>query len=88
MLDNGAMASPMMKLKGPPMAKHGPYPPAFPLKYALKDMRFALGLDAAAKLDGLPVSAAAAARYTKCDEEGKLGDSDFAAVMEAARGAV
>ena len=35
------MSSPMLKLKGPQMAR-GKHPPAFPLKHAQKDMRFAL----------------------------------------------
>jgi 3-hydroxyisobutyrate dehydrogenase-like beta-hydroxyacid dehydrogenase len=83
-LDQGAMASPMVALKGPLMAKHE-YSTAFPLKYALKDMRFALSLEEAPEL---PVSAAAAALYAAADDEGGLGDADFCAVMEAARGAI
>lgn len=37
------MASPMIALKGPLMAKKD-YTSNFPLKHAQKDMRFALGL--------------------------------------------
>ena len=82
-LDNGAMASPMVALKGP-AASAGSYSPAFPLKYALKDMRFALELPAATQLD-LAVSAAATAAFATADSELDLGESDFAAVMEVAR---
>ena len=82
-LDDGAMASPMVKLKGPLMAARS-YAPAFPLKYALKDMRFALGLPEAAAL-GLSTSHAATAAFAAADEEARLGESDFAAVMEVAR---
>ena len=37
-IDQGAMACPMFKLKGPNMVA-GKYPPNFPLKHAQKDMR-------------------------------------------------
>jgi len=80
-LDNGAMASPMVALKGPLMAKKE-YPTAFPLKYALKDMRFALDLEEAPEL---PVSKRATELYAAADEV-SLGDADFCAVMEAAGG--
>ena len=83
-LDEGAMASPMVKLKGPLMAQRK-YTTAFPLKYALKDMRFALGLPQAQELE-LPVSVAATARYAAADDASEaLSESDFSAVMEAAR---
>ena len=42
-LGQGAMASPMVALKGPLMNKRD-YSLTFALKHALKDMRFALGL--------------------------------------------
>lgn len=42
-LGQGAMASPMVALKGPLMNKQD-YSANFPLKHAQKDMRFALGL--------------------------------------------
>ncbi|CAN0127073.1 unnamed protein product, partial [Laminaria digitata] len=42
-LGQGAMASPMIALKGPLMNKKD-YSSNFPLKHAQKDMRFALGL--------------------------------------------
>lgn len=44
-LGQGAMASPMVALKGPLMSKRD-YSLTFALKHALKDMRFALGLGA------------------------------------------
>ncbi|KAL3914422.1 MAG: hypothetical protein SGPRY_007631, partial [Prymnesium sp.] len=40
-MEQGAVASPMLKLKGPLMAKSD-HTPNFPLKYALKDLEFAL----------------------------------------------
>lgn len=81
-LEEGAMASPMLKLKGPLMAQRS-YAPAFPLKYALKDMKFALGLDAAENL-GLPVSRAATAAFEVANKDPTLSESDFAAIMEVA----
>lgn len=42
-LDLGAMANPMFKLKGPAI-QNRTYPPAFPLKHQQKDMRLALAL--------------------------------------------
>jgi len=83
-LTEGAMASPMVKLKGKAMAARA-YPPAFPLKHAQKDLRFALGLADDLGL-GLPVSAAANELYKRAKGEG-FSDADFAAVAEAyARG--
>lgn len=80
-LEAGATSSPMLALKGPLMAQRS-YAPAFPLKYALKDMRFALGLQ-----DGLelPVSAAATASYAEADEVEARGEDDFSAVYEVTR---
>lgn len=88
-LDQGAMASPMVKLKGPLMAKED-YSPNFPLKYALKDLEFAL--DEARMTAGdsndpetvetkLPVSSAATKLFVQANETG-LGDLDFAAVYK------
>ncbi|KAL1529432.1 hypothetical protein AB1Y20_000380 [Prymnesium parvum] len=85
-LEQGAIASPMLKLKGPLMAEAN-YSPNFPLKYALKDLVFALEeARAATGLDEddpelLPVSSAATSLYTEANENG-LGDLDFAAVYE------
>jgi hypothetical protein len=44
-LDLGAMACPLFKMKGPNMIKDS-FPPHFPLKHAQKDMRLALELSA------------------------------------------
>jgi len=91
-LEQGAMASPMLKLKGPLMAA-GDYAANFPLKYALKDLEFALDEARAAASDGedaeveeeveamLPVSSAATGLFVEANEAG-LGDLDFAAVYE------
>ena len=59
------------------------YAPAFPLKYALKDMKFALGLEGAKGL-GLPVSRAATAAFEVADADPALSEADFAAIMEVA----
>ena len=106
-LEEGAMASPMLKLKGPLVIPSHPrapnesasnsrfpipaplqmaqrsYAPAFPLKYALKDMKFALGLEGAKGL-GLPVSRAATAAFEVADTDPALSEADFAAIMEVA----
>ncbi|CAM9766936.1 unnamed protein product [Ectocarpus sp. 6 AP-2014] len=80
-LGQGAMASPMVALKGPLMAKKD-YSSNFPLKHAQKDMRFALGLgDKAAQ--ALPVAAAANAEYLRAKKI--HADDDFCAVVEALR---
>lgn len=76
-LDLGAMACPLFKLKGPKMLA-ADYAPAFPLKHACKDVRLAVGLGASLGL-GLPIAAAADAAMARAIADG-LGDSDFAAV--------
>lgn len=81
-LKEGAMASPMVGLKGPAM-KEKKYDPAFPLKHAQKDMRFALQLGDQQGI-GLPVTAASNEAYKKARRMG-YGDKDFAAVAEASR---
>ena len=43
MLSLGALASPMIAMKGPAIVSRK-YPPAFPLKHQQKDMRLALAL--------------------------------------------
>lgn len=78
----GAMASPMIKLKGPAMEKKE-YPPAFPLKHAQKDMRFAMQLGDQKGI-ALPVAAASNEQYKKARHMG-YGEDDFAAVAEASR---
>jgi glyoxylate/succinic semialdehyde reductase len=83
-LEQGAMSSPMLKLKGPNMAE-GVHPSAFPLKYAQKDMRFALAEAGRAGLV-LPVAKAASDEMVASMDQGN-GDADFSAVVEALRGA-
>mmetsp|Transcript_23594 Transcript_23594/g.76744 ORF Transcript_23594/g.76744 Transcript_23594/m.76744 type:complete len:290 (-) Transcript_23594:120-989(-) len=79
-LDIGAMANPMFKLKGGSLLKRD-YPPAFPLKHQQKDMRLALALGD--ELDqAMPIAAAANEQYKKAKTMG-LGDNDFAAVYDA-----
>jgi glyoxylate/succinic semialdehyde reductase len=46
-LDLGAIANPMFKMKGPAISGRA-FPPAFPLKHQQKDMRLALALGACA----------------------------------------
>ena len=82
-LDLGAMACPLYKLKGPKMLA-GDYAPAFPLKHAQKDVKLAIGLGSALGVS-LPVAASADATMRSAMAKG-LGDSDFAATYEAQRG--
>jgi glyoxylate/succinic semialdehyde reductase len=44
-LDLGAIANPMFKMKGPALSARA-FPPAFPLKHQQKDLRLALALGA------------------------------------------
>ncbi|KAL2632759.1 hypothetical protein R1flu_004238 [Riccia fluitans] len=79
-LDLGAIANPMFKLKGPSVIK-GSFPPAFPLKHQQKDMRLALALgDEVAQT--MPVAAAANEVFKKARNLGH-GDNDFSAVYKA-----
>lgn len=76
----GAMACPMIALKGPGLVARS-YPTAFKLCSQQKDMRLALALGDA--LDQpLPVMAAANEQFKKAKALG-LGESDFSAVYEA-----
>eukprot|EP00672_Neobodo_designis_P005784 CAMPEP_0174855546 /NCGR_PEP_ID=MMETSP1114-20130205/33498_1 /TAXON_ID=312471 /ORGANISM="Neobodo designis, Strain CCAP 1951/1" /LENGTH=284 /DNA_ID=CAMNT_0016090287 /DNA_START=81 /DNA_END=933 /DNA_ORIENTATION=+ len=80
-LNMGAMASPMMKLKFPMMA-HDNLPPQFPLKHAQKDLRFAV--DMADQHDtAVPLSAAANEQFKLVRAE--HGDRDFGAIVHATR---
>eukprot|EP00929_Paragymnodinium_shiwhaense_P090354 TRINITY_DN5050_c0_g1_i1.p1 TRINITY_DN5050_c0_g1~~TRINITY_DN5050_c0_g1_i1.p1 ORF type:complete len:294 (-),score=109.71 TRINITY_DN5050_c0_g1_i1:186-1067(-) len=81
-LNMGAMASPMIKLKGPQIEKKE-YAPAFPLKHAQKDMRFAIQLGDQKEV-ALPVAAVSNEQYKKARCMG-YGEKDFAAVAEASR---
>ncbi|BBN12266.1 glyoxylate/succinic semialdehyde reductase [Marchantia polymorpha subsp. ruderalis] len=79
-LDLGAIANGMFKLKGPSCIK-GSFAPAFPLKHQQKDMRLALALgDEVAQT--MPVAAAANEVYKKARTLG-FGDNDFSAVYKA-----
>ncbi|CAN0161484.1 unnamed protein product [Ascophyllum nodosum] len=80
-LGQGAMASPMIALKGPLMDKKD-YTTNFPLKHAQKDMRFALALGDKVS-QALPVAAAANAEYMRAKK--RHADDDFCAVIEAIR---
>jgi 3-hydroxyisobutyrate dehydrogenase-like beta-hydroxyacid dehydrogenase len=77
-LDSGALANPMFRLKGPVMAADREFPPAFPLRHMQKDLRLALRL---AEEAGQPlyVTATVNELYKEALARG-LGDSDFAAV--------
>lgn len=83
-LDLGAIANPMFKLKGPAMLQ-GSYSPAFPLKHQQKDMRLALALGDENAVS-MPVSAAANEAFKKARSLG-LGDLDFSAVYEVVKDA-
>ncbi len=77
-LDSGAMANPMFRLKGGIIAKGGEFPAAFPLKHMQKDLRLALQL---ADTVGQPLfSTAAVNELFKAALLEGLGECDFAAV--------
>lgn len=82
-LDLGAIANPMFKMKGPSMLQ-GSYNPAFPLKHQQKDMRLALSLGDENAVS-MPVAAAANEAFKKARSLG-LGDLDFSAVHEVLKG--
>lgn len=79
-LDSGALANPMFKLKGAQMLQ-GSFAPAFPLKHMQKDLRLAIALGDAL---GQPLFSAAAAneQFKKAKAQG-LSDQDFCAVFRA-----
>lgn len=78
-LDAGALANPMFRLKGPAMAE-GRFPTAFPLKHMQKDMRLALQLGDEFR-QALFVASAANATFIKACEAG-WGNEDFSAVIK------
>ncbi|VAI56079.1 unnamed protein product [Triticum turgidum subsp. durum] len=82
-LDLGAIANPMFKMKGPSMLQSS-YNPAFPLKHQQKDMRLALSLGDENAVS-MPVAAAANEAFKKARSLG-LGDLDFSAVHEVLKG--
>ncbi len=82
-LDEGALANPLFRLKGPAMAE-GRFATAFPLKHMQKDLRLALQLgDEVAQ----PLSAAAAANaaYIRARAAG-CAEEDFSAVLKVIEG--
>ncbi|CAL1408031.1 unnamed protein product [Linum trigynum] len=81
-LDVGAMATPLLKAKGPNMIKSN-FPTAFPLKHQQKDMRLALALGDENAVS-TPVAAAANEAYKKARSMG-LGNLDFSAVLEVVK---
>ena len=82
-LDAGALANPLFRLKGAAIGQ-GSFAAAFPLKHMQKDLRLALALgDELAQ--PLPSAAAANEAYKKARQLG-LGDEDFAALFKAVAG--
>jgi len=82
-LDSGALANPMFRLKGPLMARNGEFPAAFPLKHMQKDLRLALRL---AEENCLPLHVTASVNELFKEALGQgLGDADFAAVSRVVR---
>lgn len=79
-LDSGALANPMFKLKGGQMAQ-GVFDPAFPLKHMQKDLRLAVALGDALN-QPLPSAAAANESFKRAKAQG-LSDQDFCAVYKA-----
>jgi len=79
-VDAGAMANPMFKMKGAQIAQ-GTFAPAFPLKHMQKDLRLAVALGDTL---GQPLFSAAAANesFKKAKALG-LSDQDFCAVFRA-----
>lgn len=79
-LDAGAIANPMFRMKGPLVAHNTEFPVAFPLKHMQKDLRLALQLAEAA---GQPlfITATVNELFKKALAAG-LGDSDFSAVSK------
>jgi 3-hydroxyisobutyrate dehydrogenase-like beta-hydroxyacid dehydrogenase len=78
-LDQGAIANPMFRLKGPMMAD-GRFPTAFPLKHMQKDMRLAL-LMGDQEGQGLYTAGAANNSYIRARNRG-CDDDDFSAVLQ------
>ncbi len=79
-IDAGAMANPMFKMKGAQIAA-GAFDPAFPLKHMQKDLRLAVALGDA--LDQPLFSAAAANESFKKAKALGFSDQDFCGVFQA-----
>lgn len=82
-LDLGAIANSMFKMKGSSMIKDK-FDPAFPLKHQQKDMRLALALGDDVSVS-MPIAAASNEAFKKARSLG-LGDLDFSAVYKAVAG--
>jgi 3-hydroxyisobutyrate dehydrogenase-like beta-hydroxyacid dehydrogenase len=79
-LDSGALANPMFKLKGPQIGQAN-FAPAFPLKHMQKDLRLAVALGDTL---GQPLFTASAANETfKKARALGFSDQDFCAVFQA-----
>ncbi|KAF0218472.1 MAG: 2-hydroxy-3-oxopropionate [Geobacteraceae bacterium] len=79
-IDSGAMANPMFKLKGG-LIREGNFATAFPLKHMQKDLRLAVGLGDQASQ---PLFSAAAANEAFKNAKGLgFGDEDFSAIFKA-----
>ncbi len=82
-LDSGAVANPMFRLKGPHIVANGEFPAAFPLKHMQKDLRLALRL---AEETGQPLFATATINELyKAAIAAGCGDEDFSAVSRVIR---
>lgn len=83
LLDSGAIANPMFRMKGDALARNDNFPVAFPLKHMQKDLRLAIRM---AEEAGQPlfVSAVINELFKQAMAVG-LGDSDFAAVNRVIR---
>ncbi|HEY6008964.1 MAG TPA: NAD(P)-dependent oxidoreductase [Geobacteraceae bacterium] len=82
-LDAGAMANPMFRLKGGTMLQ-GNFSVAFPLRHMQKDLRLAIALGD--RLQQPLCSAAAANEEFKRARRLGFGDEDFSALFKAIRG--
>ena len=81
-IDAGAMANPMFRLKGELIAR-GDFSTAFPLKHMQKDLRLAVSLGDRL---GQPLCTAATANeaFKRAKTQG-FGDEDFSALFKAVK---
>jgi 3-hydroxyisobutyrate dehydrogenase-like beta-hydroxyacid dehydrogenase len=82
-LDSGAVANPMFRLKGPLIAANKEFPTAFPLKHMQKDLRLALRL--AEEVEQPLFATATINELYKSALARGCGDEDFAAVSRVIR---
>jgi 2-hydroxy-3-oxopropionate reductase len=81
-LDSGALANPMFRLKGAGIVA-GNYTTAFPLKHMQKDLRLAIDLGDRLS-QPLPCAAAVNEQFKEARKEG-YGDEDFSALFKVVR---